>query len=370
MLAGVAGGLADSFGVPDAYVRAAFVSLAAVWGLGALVYLALWVVTFDRVDDVEVDLVAPRRAAGLAIAFLGLILLFGVIGLWPNPALVLTISALSFGTAALADGSRVGPLTALLDSDVEKPSRARLLIGGLLLVVGLYFLGSTVGRLFEVGAVLLAIAITGLGIAVGFGPWVRRLLSDLGEERKERIRQEERAEVAAHLHDSVLQTLALIQRSEDPTRMALLARHQETELRDWLYGTAPLAGVDMVSTALKQIAAKVEEDHGVRVELVTVGDHVLDESSRALTAAATEALVNAAKHSGASPVSLFFEAEDGWLSIYVTDQGKGFDVTAIPSDRRGIAQSIRSRMEKVGGSAEISSQPGDGAEVVVRVAAS
>lgn len=370
MLAGVAGGLADSLGVPDAYVRAAFVSLAAVWGLGALLYLALWVVTFDRVDDVEADLVAPMRAAGLALAFLGLILLLGVLGLWPNPVLVLTVSALSFGTAAFADGSRFGPITSLLDPDVEKPSRTRLLIGALLFVVGLYFLGSTVSRLFEVGTVLLAIAITGLGIAVGFGPWVRRLLADLGEERKERIRQEERAEVAAHLHDSVLQTLALIQRSEDPTKMALLARHQETELRDWLFGTAPLAGVDMVSTALKQIAAKVEEDHGVRVEFVTVGDHVLDATSRALTAAATEALVNAAKHSGASPVSLFFEAEDGLLSIYVTDQGKGFDVAAIPSDRRGIAQSIRLRMEKAGGSAEITSQPGDGTEVVVRVAPS
>lgn len=367
MLAGVAGGLADSLGVPDGYVRAAFVTLASVWGLGAILYLALWLITFDRVGEVEVESVETQRGVGLAIAFIGLMMLLGMLGMWPNPPIVLTIAALSFGAAALSDDSWAGPLVSLLDPDVERPTRTRIVVGALLLVGGLAFLGSVVSQLFQVGAVLLAIAVTGLGILVAFGPWVRRLLSDLGEERKERIRQEERAEVAAHLHDSVLQTLALIQRSDDPARMGLLARHQETELRDWLYGRAPLDGVDMVSTALKQAAARVEEDHGVRVEVVTVGDHAVDDRGRALVGAASEAMVNAAKHSGADWVSLFFEAEDGQLIVYVTDQGNGFDAGAVPLHRKGIAQSIRSRVERAGGSVEISSGPGDGTEVVLRM---
>jgi signal transduction histidine kinase len=191
---------------------------------------------------------------------------------------------------------------------------------------------------------------------------------DLGEERSERIRQEERAEVAAHLHDSVLQTLALIQRSEDPARMAILARHQETELRDWLYGTAPLDGADLVSTALKQAAKRVEGDFQIPVDVVSVGDVAVDERTRAVVAAASEAMVNAAKHSGADRMSLFVEVgEDSALEVYVTDQGKGFDIGSIPPDRKGISESIRSRMEKVGGVAQIESEPGEGTEVLLRL---
>jgi signal transduction histidine kinase len=203
---------------------------------------------------------------------------------------------------------------------------------------------------------------------VAFGPWVRRLIADLSAERSERIRQEERAEVAAHLHDSVLQTLALIQRSDDPQRMAMLARHQEAELRDWLYGNAPLDGVDLVSTALKRAAARVEDDFQIPVDVVTVGDHPVQERTKALVAAATEAMVNAAKHSGADRMSLYFEVEDDRLEVYVTDQGKGFDPDKVPADRKGISQSIRSRMEKVGGEVEIDSEPGEGTEVVLRIA--
>jgi signal transduction histidine kinase len=187
----------------------------------------------------------------------------------------------------------------------------------------------------------------------------------LSEERSERIRQEERAEVAAHLHDSVLQTLALIQRSDDPQRMAMLARHQEAELRDWLYGTAPLEGVDLVSTALKQAASKVEEDFQIPVDLVTVGDHPVDEHTRVLVAAATEAMVNAAKHSGAERMSLFLEVEDDHLEVFVTDQGKGFDPNAVAEDRRGITESIRARMERIGGTVAIESEPGEGSEVML-----
>ncbi len=221
--------------------------------------------------------------------------------------------------------------------------------------------------MFGLGVVFLAIVLAGLGIVVGFGPWVRRLIVDLGTERNERIRQEERAEMATHLHDSVLQTLALIQRTDDPARMAILARHQETELRDWLFGAAPLDGVDLVSTALKNAAARVEKDHQVPIDVVTVGDNLLDKESAPLIGAASEAMVNAAKHSGADRLSLYLEAEDERLTVYVTDQGKGFDLDKVAPDRKGIAQSIKSRVEKAGCTVGQSSEPGGGTEVVLRM---
>lgn len=367
IIAGVAGGLADELGVSDSYVRAAFLSLLAVWGLGGLLYIALWLMTYDRVEDRESKKVELPRALGLGIAFIGFMLLMASLGLWPNTALVLTATALTFGTAALTDTSRPGPFAALLDPDVERTSRLRVFVGVALLVGGLATFTSSVGRVFEFGVVFLAVVLTGLGIFIAFGPWVRRLLADLAAERSERIRQEERAEVAAHLHDSVLQTLALIQRSDDPARMAILARHQEAELREWLYGVAPLDGVDLVSTALKSAAAKVEADHQIPVEVVTVGDHPIDDAGRALVQASSEAMVNAAKHSGASRLSLYFEADEDTMSVYVTDQGRGFRLEEIEPDRRGIAQSIRARVERAGGTVDIASESGEGTEVILKM---
>lgn len=365
MLAGAAGGLADSLRVPDAYVRAAFITLLTVWGLGAFLYVGLWLVSFDRVEDREVEQVDPGRGFGLGLAFLGLLLLLGAVGLWPSAGLVLTAGALAFGTAALTDRSRPGPLAALMDPTVGRPSLARMIVGSLLLVVGASMFFASFGRASRFGDVLIAVALTGLGALVAFGPWVRRVAADLGAERQERIRQEERAEVAAHLHDSVLQTLALIQRSDDPSRMAILARRQEAELRDWLYGHAPLAGADLVSAALRNAALKVESDHQIPVDVVTVGDHPVDEASAALVGAATEAMVNAAKHSGAERMSLYFEAEEGRLAVYVTDQGSGFNPAAAVSEGRGIARSIRSRLEKAGGEVDIVSELGEGTEVAM-----
>lgn len=367
-MAGVAGGIADTLGVRDGYVRAAFITLVTVWGLGLVLYLGAWLATYDRVADTEVELVESRRAIGLGVAFIGLLFLLGAVDLWPNPVLVIATAALSFGTAAITDPSSPGPLVALMNPDVERVSRVRLVLGTLLLIGGIVMFSTALGQVFEFGIVFLAVFLTGLGITIAFGPWVRRLLTDLGEERSERIRQEERAEVAAHLHDSVLQTLALIQRSDDPQRMAILARHQETELRDWLYGTAPTAGVDLVSTALRQAATRVENDFQIPVDVVSVGDVPVNERTRAVVAAASEAMVNAAKHSGADKMSLFLEVEDdAVLEVYVTDQGKGFELGSIPADRKGIAESIRSRIEKVGGTAQIASEPGEGTEVMLRM---
>jgi signal transduction histidine kinase len=367
VVAGVAGGLGDALGVSAAFVRAAFVTLTVVWGLGILVYLAIWLVTLDRVEDTEPDPVAPQQALGLGVAFIGLLLLLSALRLVPSNVLLLVVGALAFGTAALTDRNMPGPLAALIDPTVERPGRIRMLLGVALLIGGLAVFSANVGPIEGIWTVLVAVALTGFGILMAFGPWVARLANDLGTERRERIRQEERAEMAAHLHDSVLQTLALIQRSDDPARMAMLARHQESELRDWLYGNLPLDGVDLLSTALKDAARKVEADHQVPVDVVVVGDHPLNESTRALLGAANEAMVNAAKHSGSERISLYFEAEEGSLSVYVTDQGRGFERDGIADDRRGIAESIKARVERVGGEARIDSEPGEGTEVILRM---
>lgn len=367
VIAGVAGGLADSLGVSDAFVRAAFVTLSMVWGLGILIYLGMWLMELDRVEDVESEPVTPQQAVGLGVAFTGFLLLLGALGWWPSNALVLTVGALAFGTAAVTDRNMPGPLAALVDPKAERPGRLRMVVGIALLIGGLAVFSGSVEPIYEIGPVLLAVSLTGIGILIAFGPWVTRLSRDLSNERRERIRQEERAELAAHLHDSVLQTLALIQRSDDPVRMSILARHQESELRDWLYGNVPTDGADLLSTALKDAALRIEADHQVPIDVVVVGDHPLNATTRALLGAASEAMVNAAKHSGAERISLYFEAERDELAVYVTDQGKGFQPAEVPGDRKGIKESIRARVERAGGAAAIESEPGEGTEVVLRM---
>jgi signal transduction histidine kinase len=363
VVAGVAGGLADVLGVSDAFVRAAFVSLGTVWGLGVFLYLVLWLFTFEKVEEQEVEPVSAQQAFGLGLAFVGLLVLLNAIGWWPSEGVVLVVTSIAFGVAALTDRTVPGPLAALVDPTVERPGRIRTIFGIVLLVGGMAFLANSVGPVTELGPVFLAVGLTGVGLFVAFGPWVRRLTQDLGAERRERVRQEERAGMATHLHDSVLQTLALIQRSDDPSRMSMLARQQETELRDWLYGKAPLDGVDLMSTALRDLASRVEHDHQVPVDVVTVGDAMVDERTRAVLAAASEALVNAAKHSGAARLSVFMEVEDEELRVFVTDQGTGFDVGEIPEDRKGIKHSIVERTERVGGTVAIESELGEGTEV-------
>ena len=185
----------------------------------------------------------------------------------------------------------------------------------------------------------------------------------LANERAERIRSEERAEVAAHLHDSVLQTLALIQkRSSEPGEVGSLARGQERELRNWLYGAANL-NADTLAGALEEVCADIEERQRVEVELVTVGDCPLDSHSGALVAATREAITNAAKFSGVEKVSVYGELRGEDLRVFVRDRGVGFDPETVPDDRRGIRESIVGRMRRHGGDAIIRSSPGGGTEV-------
>ena len=219
------------------------------------------------------------------------------------------------------------------------------------------------------GGILLFVG----GVAVVFGPWWLRLARDLVEERQARVRAEERADMAARIHDSVLQTLALIQRQAgDPHQVVRLARAQERELRSWLFGgKVPGAVADddaTVQAAVERIQRDVEAAHGVPVEAVVVGDAPLDDDLRALVEAGREATVNSAKWSGASSVSLFVEVNGDGVSMFVRDRGRGFDPEAVPPDRKGLAESIRGRMTRHGGSATVRSTSDEGTEVALTMA--
>ena len=213
----------------------------------------------------------------------------------------------------------------------------------------------------------MAIFAVVIGVALVVGPGVSRLVHALVAERRERIRADERAEVAAHLHDSVLQTLALVQRrADDPREVVRLARMQERELRAWLLsGDTPAASATATSSlgaALEEIAAAIETEHGVPVEVVRVRDCGID-GTEPLLAAAREAILNAARHSGAATVSVYLEVEPDQATIFVRDRGKGFDPESVPADRGGISHSIVGRMTRAGGRAAVRSTASEGTEV-------
>jgi signal transduction histidine kinase len=207
-------------------------------------------------------------------------------------------------------------------------------------------------------------------IVVIFGPWWIGMVRDLMAERQARALAEDRTRMAEHVHDSVLQTLALIQRSaDDPRQVVRLARSQEHELRAWLFEGRPPGtigqGVTTMSEGIDLLQRQVEDDHGVPVQVVVVGDCPLDDRVRGLLDATREATVNAAKWSGAPEISVFAEVEGGTATVFVRDRGAGFDPDAVPSDRQGVSRSIRDRMARLGGSADIRSGSGQGTEVVL-----
>jgi signal transduction histidine kinase len=236
------------------------------------------------------------------------------------------------------------------------------LAGGLALtLIGLLLLVLRDTDVATLGSALVAVVAVLAGTGLVLAPWGLRLWQDLDAERAATAREAERADIAAHLHDSVLQTLALIQRrSAEPAEVARLARAQERDLRGWLYGPAR-SEHPAVAAAVTAAATQIEETHGVVVEVVTVGDREPDERTDALVAALREAVHNAVRHSGAS-VAVYLECNADGVEAFVRDRGTGFDLDGIPGDRHGVRESIIARMERHGGSARIRSD-GDGTEV-------
>jgi phage shock protein PspC (stress-responsive transcriptional regulator)/signal transduction histidine kinase len=264
----------------------------------------------------------------------------------------------------------VAPLGHLGPDGDPRGARIRIALAIALLAIGVGWLLST----HETTAVLQPfggfVLIVG-GLVLLLGPWWLRIARDLVLERQARARAEERADMAARIHDSVLQTLALIQRRcDDPAQVTQLARAQERELRSWLFeGRAPGSMPDVTSVAegVRQIQQDVEARHGVPVEVVTVGDCSLDDDLGALLEAAREAVVNAAKWSEASVISLYAEVTAEDVEVVVRDRGRGFDPAAVPGDRKGMAESIHGRMGRHGGTVAVQTAPGEGTKVSLKM---
>jgi signal transduction histidine kinase/phage shock protein PspC (stress-responsive transcriptional regulator) len=370
VVAGVAAGWADRWQVEPTVVRAALGLLTLVGGLGVVLYgIAALTSTAPGDASAAPDAIAHpdspvRRHLAIAAATAAVLVAARAIGLWPGDGIMVPAAAVAVGVAVA--WSRLPGVVRL--SRRAWLSRVVQVIAGLgLLVAGVVSLASRTGGLANVGASAGAIAVVVGGLLMFAAPAAGRLLRTLDDERSARIRDEERAAVAAHLHDSVLQSLVLIQRSDDPRRMAQLARRQERELRAWLYGAARVGEPASLHAAIEAMTVEIEADHDVRVEAVVVGDQPLDEASRTLVAAVREAVVNAARHAGVQRVDVFVEADSGELTGYVRDTGKGFDPASVPGDRRGISDSIIGRVQRAGGVTLLHSQPGAGTEVEVKV---
>ncbi|MEU3872538.1 MULTISPECIES: PspC domain-containing protein [Streptomyces] len=391
MLGGVARGLAGHLALPVSWVRVAFVALLMAKGMGALLYAVFWFVVPLGVGGVEA---APRQVFDEAGAD-GRRRLFAR---KPDRGQVFALLALVVSAVVFLDRLRLGSADAYLwpvlligagvalvwrqaDNarrahwmEVGRSSRvlplARAAAGVLLVGVGVTGIAVLQGSAGHLGTVLQASLAVLVGIALLAGPSVVRMAQDLSAERTMRIRAQERAEVAAHVHDSVLHTLTLIQRNaEDPREVARLARSQERELRNWLYdpegrGKDEDAEPKTLAEAVRGTAGEVEDLHGVQIEVVVVGDCALDERLGAQLQAAREAMVNAAKYGGqGGAVQVYAEVEGRTVFISVRDRGPGFDPDAVPEDRMGVRESIIGRMQRHGGTARLRSAPGGGTEV-------
>ena len=387
LIAGVASGLGDEFGIEPNLVRLAFLVLAFAGGAGIALYAAAWIWMPRDDADGDRDLPSPRhrhrsdwvQVVALGALTLGILLLTQRIGLGLSDALVWPVVLAAMG-AALIVGRSGKPIDEVIDELVgrgrsatsrdgighrDKTAIARVGLGGALVVAGVGAFLFSHNAFDAIGQGLIAVAVLLGGLALIFGPWLWRLWNALVEERSERIRSDERAEMAAHLHDSVLQSLAMIQRrADDPHAVVALARHQERELRSWLFGRASVDADLDLADAIEDAAADVEQRFGVPIDVVRVGAACpLDDRLRALVPSAREAMANAAHHSGAPAVAVYVEVEPELVSVFVRDRGRGFDPMAVPRDRGGIAESVTGRVQRNGGTAVVRSARGAGTEV-------
>jgi signal transduction histidine kinase len=374
VVAGVASGIGARLGVDVVFVRLGFVALTLAGGAGVLLYLVAWALS----DESDAPVV-PRdpdlqRAGALGLIVLGVLLLLRDAGVWSTDALVWPVVIAAAGSAVMwargseADRARWAALTGHVPGDPVatilggRTSLPRLVVGGLLIAAGM---GAFVAANEAVSTVLVALVAAAGGAVLVFGPWVARLLAEVRDERAERVRSEERATVAAHLHDSVLQTLALIQRTDDPQRMVALARRQERELRAWLFDRERRPDDATLRAGLDRIAAAVEADELVDVDVVVVGDAPADAGVDAVLAAVGEAVRNAARHAEVGRVDVYVEVRDDAVEAFVRDRGRGFDQGSVEPGRRGVRESIMGRMERAGGRAEVRTAPGAGTEISI-----
>jgi signal transduction histidine kinase len=385
----VAAGIARRYGVDVWLVRLAFVVATAAGGFGLGAYLLGWILIPSgeqggRQSRLPTGRAAVEVALGTGLLLLAALLTFRALGIWFSDAVAWPLVLIASGGALLWRQSLGGADQATEEAPSRPPPtpdaggsaafaadsrRAAVAISrtglgvALVIAAGFVFLQAT-GALGAARDVLLAVTAAVVVLGVIFAPWILRLVRSLTQERSQRIRSQERAEMAAHLHDSVLQTLAMVQRSAgDPTEVAAIARRQERELRAWLAGRPAPGQAARLAAALEATAADVEERYSVPVEVVVVGDRELDANHEAVVAAAREAMTNAAKFGAGSTVDVYAESAPGRTQVFIRDRGPGFDPASVPGDRRGVRDSIVGRMERHGGRARVTSAPGGGTEV-------
>jgi signal transduction histidine kinase len=363
---GVAGGLGARLGVPPTTVRILLAFLAVVSGVGVVLYLVAFALSDGRAATTARP--EPRRQLSLSCFAAALALVLRSVGLWPGDAIVLPAAAVAAG--ALLLWSRAQPTAGdPLDQVMAGRYAAVRMAAGVALAAGAFVALAAEGGLDRVPRSLAALALAAGAATMIAGPWFVATRRQALSAQREQIRSEEKAAVAAHVHDSVLQSLALIQRAgDDPRRVAVLARRQERELRSWLYGDQR-AQADTLAAAVERMTTDLELDHQVRIDCVVVGDRRIDDTVTALVGALREAVVNAAKHADVPAVGVYVEVEPSGVTAFVRDTGVGFDPAAVPSHRRGVPTASSGRLEHVGGAATITTVVGQGTEIELRIPA-
>ena len=390
---GVCAGLADHLRWSPLVLRVLFVVLGALGLVGVPLYLVLWLVMPRSTPQAQAPGIEAASRTGMRQVATGLrpvdyglagaLALLGVGLLWIFQTSRWSLDPLMLTAGLLATGG-----LALIWWQADRASTREVRRAGLrrwlaplvahrstiaAIVLGLIGLGGSVAVVFwrqsglgEWQRIVLVVGLAIAGIALAALPWLLRVRQALSQAREDRLLADAHADMAAHLHDSVLQTLALIQRqASDPRAVTRLARRQERELRQWLYGEP--ADEPTLSRALALVAETVEADHGIDIDLVTVGDCELTGEVAALVQAAREAMVNAAKHAGVERVDVYAEADDEQVSVFVRDRGVGFDPADVDPGRRGVRGSIVERVKRAGGRAMIRSNPGEGTEVRLEI---
>ena len=383
ILGGVCGGFATRLGIKERNVRVIFALLTLIFGLGILLYMTFWLVLTRSGEEhsiIQQIFQNRREAQFVLLAFIATIVLIitlqstgsGASDGFGWPLLLSAFASFAVWRGASTDERNhlteffnTAPFIGSAFARSRRGIVLRIVIGAALIIVGLHQLHHIGGFWGSVGSAIIGTAVLVGGVLVLFAPWWLQNIRELTSERRERVRVEERASMVAHLHDSVLQTLTLIERAAaNEADVVRLARNQERELRQWLFSPETVTNASTSFVGLVgAIEHDIENDYGVRVELVTVGDCVPDDRVTTMVAAAREAAINSAKWSEATSVSIFTEVEPAVISIFVRDRGVGFDVDAIPADRQGVALSIRQRMTQLGGDAVIATEVGSGTEV-------
>ena len=380
-LSGTSRALGNLLGVSSLLIRACIAVLCTAKGLGFAIYVLAWALIPKATADSEPEEERPRvwrHSLGLILVTAGVLQLCRYFGLWFSDGTALVVALISFGVTLVweraDDEERRGIDDALAKvmggkvPDLNKLGWVRMFLAAIFVAsgVGVLVVNGLAIKASAVMDIVIAIALTMVGVATLAIPIIQQATNQAEEARHERVRAEERADMAAHLHDSVLQTLALVQRTHDPERIHQLARRQERELRSWLFSDPQTERKNVtVREALEAMASEIEGIWPVKVELVVVGDRPMNDASDQVIAAVSEAIVNAAKHAQVQRIDVFADIKPESIGIWVRDEGVGFDPQAIEASRQGVRNSIIGRLERLNGHVEIYSQLGEGTEVEI-----